>query len=120
VLLPKMTRWTKALITACVLEVPLLTILVGGGQGDLQKSSLVSIVVWYHLIPLAIISWGFLALFGHGEPSLGNVSLWKMLYWFATFALQVALTTPLILLFINLLERVRRAEGAGPPRGHGE
>jgi hypothetical protein len=95
--------WTRSLISACVLELPLLVALAAYGPQNLQTSGLALVLVWYHVIPLSVLSLGILWLFGHGAsggpavaPALGHV-----FYWIATFTIQVAVTTPLIFLILR-------------------
>jgi hypothetical protein len=96
------TMWTRSLISACVLELPLLVALAVYSPQNLQ-TELARVLVWYHVIPLSVLSFGILWLFGHGAaegpavaPALGHV-----FYWTATFAIQVAVTTPLIFLILR-------------------
>lgn len=96
------------MLAALFLETPLLfLILLTARGGDYNSSRIALLLIWYHVIPLSVLSFTFLRLFGHGEPSFGNIELWHLVYWGLVFVIQVALTTPPIFLVLKLIGRVR-------------
>jgi hypothetical protein len=90
-----MNNWTKAFLTGCLIEIPLLALLSLGGSEYGYKRFIFEIVAWYHFIPLSIVSTCFLMLFGHNAPFPGSIMTWHLLYVLSVFAIQVALTTPI-------------------------
>ena len=107
-----MKSWTKAFLVACVLELPLLTLLVAQASQDLSNSHLAKILLWYHVIPLSGLSWIFLVLFGHGSPTVGSPLLWRVLLWSSVFAVQVALTMPFVRLALELFHHPMRSDSS--------
>ena len=98
-----MTLWNKSLIAAGSLELPLLLLLVAESSKEVEQSLVVKGLIWYHVIPLAILSFGFPSLFGYGAPSSGNALLSAPLYWSSVFVIQVTVTTLVIRVVLGVL-----------------
>jgi|ERR1700693_4649389 len=99
-----MKTWAKALWASCALELPLVVMLAARAQ-DIDKSTAARVLVWYHAIPLSLISFGSLWLFGHGasggEATGFRRVLGYVLFCSLTFVVQVAVTTPILLLVLK-------------------
>ena len=102
-----MKNWRKAFVTASLVEVPLLILLLASRSHGQPHSALYDALIWYHVVPLALVSWCFLVLFGHGDPPFGGAWLWQTLYCLGVLLLQAALTSPIFFGIILLFQRVR-------------
>jgi len=99
-----MTRWTRALLFASLLEVPpFILLLTSASKND--SSTVLTAVTWYHIVPLSILSFGWLSMFGHGSPSIGGLRLWHGGFALATFLIQVALISPLVFALTKAFQR---------------
>src|SRR5215471_15179439 len=99
-MLQRASIWTKALFGASVLELPLLSMLVHYGRG-FDRSALGLVIVWYHVIPLSLISFGWLSIFGHDNPT-GDSRFLYVLVFLLVFMVQLIVTVPLAALGLRL------------------
>jgi hypothetical protein len=107
-----MTLWNKSLIAAGLLELPLLLLLVAESSKEVEHSMVVKGLIWYHVVPLAILSFGLVSLFGDGASTIGSALLWALLYWSSVFVIQVAVTAPFIRVVFGFLSSSRRSRGS--------
>jgi hypothetical protein len=92
---------------ASLLEVPpFILLLTSASKND--GSAVFTAVTWYHIVPLSILSFGWLGLFGHGAPSIGGLRLWQGGFALATFLIQVALISPLVFAISRAFERAAK------------
>jgi len=101
--LQRASTWTKALFGASVIELPLLSMLVHYGR-DFDRSALGLVIVWYHVIPLSLISFGWLSIFGHNDPT-GDSRFLYALFFLLVFVLQLIVTVPFAALALRLSGR---------------
>ena len=97
--------WKTSLAIALLLEVPLFFFLVASSSKGTLSSGLTSAVVWLHVISLSIVSFVFLRIFGHGQPSVGSITLWHLGYWGFVFIVQLVLTMLFVAVVLKLLSR---------------
>ena len=98
--LQRASTWTKALFGASIIELPLLSMLVHYGRG-FDRSALGLVIVRYHVIPLSLISFGWLSIFGHDDPT-GDSRFLYVLFFLLVFMVQLFVTVPLAALVLKL------------------
>jgi hypothetical protein len=64
-------------------------------------------MIWYHVIPLSLLTIGWLGLFGQCPSSTGGLGLWYAGSELATFLIQVVLTAPLAFALLRLIKQAR-------------
>jgi hypothetical protein len=69
---------------------------------DFDRSALGLVIVWYHVIPLSLISFGWLSIFGHDDPS-GDGRFLYVLFFLLVFMVQLIVTVPLAAVVLRLL-----------------
>jgi len=92
--------WIKALLVACLIEIPGLLLFAVLVRSESETFGL--IVGWYHLPAFLILYKAKL----HWEP-LNGPWLPRVVYWCALYVLQVFLTTPIVFLVLRWIRRHR-------------
>jgi hypothetical protein len=103
----------KGFFVASAVELPLVAVLAAYGPQNLDTSKFVIALLWYHIVPISVLSFGSLWLFGHGsvgsqEPGTVVKALGWLFYWSFTFAAQAALTTPIVLGVMRVVGTLQR------------
>jgi hypothetical protein len=95
--LRQMTRWRKAVFIAAAVELPLIVMLAL--QARLIRVGAESLaqllLLWYHIVPLSIVTFGWLWLFGHGAPAAAPIWVYTDWQFALIYSGQVAVTTPI-------------------------
>jgi|SRR6516165_5703022 len=103
--------WKRSFRAAVVIELPLFfALLLSTSKGI---SGLASALVWLHVIPLTVVSFIFLRIFGHGEPPVGSTTVWHLGYWGFVFVLQAALTMLIVVVLLKFLGRKQSGATSG-------
>jgi hypothetical protein len=93
-----MTRWRKAVFIAAAVELPLIVMLAL--QARLIRVGAESLaqllLLWYHIVPLSIVTFGWLWLFGHGAPAAAPIWVYTDWQFALIYSGQVAVTTPIV------------------------
>jgi len=106
-----MNTWIKALVIACLLEVPLFLVLEGTKPADQHKSLLLILLWWYHL-PSGLFGYTVNMFWNH-MFRLGPGTASNVVFWSSEFSFQVALTTPIVFLIIRSIRRSRSRRNQG-------
>jgi len=99
-------KWATAMAMSCALEViPFILLVVRGSENSV--SALSKALIWYHIVPLTIVSWIWLMLFGHGAPAVNGwtVMFWDFLFWATVFVGQVILVSPVCMALLKVIRK---------------
>jgi len=100
----------KAMLLAIAFELPwLLIISLSGSDGPLHDTLLVKVALFVQIVPLTLLGFTWLSLFGHGSPAVGELWMWHTLFLVLGFMLQIAVTAPLFLRLVK--QRAAGKEG---------
>lgn len=107
-----MKLWSRSAFIACIVEVPLLAMLANYAQ-TIDKSTFALALFWYHAVPLSLITFTSLWLFGHGtaagEPIGVTLKVFgHFWYFFITFVIQVTVTTPVVWIFLKASQHFQK------------
>jgi hypothetical protein len=103
-----MRQWIRCFGIALCVECPLFALLIFASPKSVPISKTSLLFVWIHIVPLSLVSFVWLKLFGHGEPEAGGVWVWYLGYWAFVLITQTLLIT---LLLVGLLAMRNRFRG---------
>ena len=87
-----MNRWTKSLSLACVVEMPLVSLLY---KYHLRGSIVATVLNWYHMLSI-LFAYAVTTLWNHWFGAGSGI-----VQWLTIFTFQVALTTPIIFVMLK-------------------
>ena len=97
-----MKIWIKAVLIACLLEIPLFaTLFVAETRKPHYLKSVDAVLYWYHVIAF-LFAYALNILSG---PRQGPTTASNVACWISIFACQVALTTPIVFVVLRLIRR---------------
>jgi hypothetical protein len=97
----KMKTRYQAIFVASCLELPLSLALAGLATKSASATFTYLLLTWYHVVPLSILTFLWLWLFGHDSPATGPTGIWTIAFWVLVFVGQVAITAPIAYLVLN-------------------
>ena len=104
-----MKVFARSMLIAAVVEAPLMLALVGSQANATAQPWLA--LTWFHVIPLSIFTYAWMAAFGHGSPPYGPLILWHSLVWVFTYVVQVTITAAIVFPLVSYSSR-RGASGS--------
>ena len=104
-----MKVFSRSMLIAAVVEVPLILALVGSQAHATAQPWLA--LTWLHVIPLSICTYVWMAAFGHGSPPYGPLALWHGLFWALIYVAQVIITAAIVFPLVSYSSK-REALGA--------
>lgn len=98
------------MLIAAVVEAPLMLALLSSHASATAQPRLA--LTWFHVIPLSIFTYAWMAAFGHGPPPYGPLILWHSLFWAFAYVAQVIIIAAIVFPLVSYSSR-RGARTAG-------